>query len=128
MEKIISGILILVGLINFYPLVGVISNETVSNLYQINVTNNDILVLLRHRAILFGLLGTFIIYSAFKIELQWWAVAVGLVSMLSFILVALLVGDYGVGIRKVIIADIIASVGLFIAAGFRLWFVKSSPL
>ena len=76
MEKIITGVLIIVGLINFYPLVGVFSNETVSNLYQINVTNNDILVLLRHRAILFGLLGAFIIYSAFKTELQWWAIVI----------------------------------------------------
>ena len=125
MEKIITGILILVGLINFYPIIGVFSNETVSNLYQINVTNNDILVLLRHRAVLFGLLGVFIIYSAFKTELQRWAIVVGLVSMLSFILIAHLVGDYGVGSSKIIIADIIASAGLVIAAGVRLWFVKS---
>ena len=127
MEKIVTGILILVGLINFYPIVGVVSNESVSNLYQITVANNDILVLLRHRAILFGLLGAFIIYSAFKPELQWWAIAVGLVSMVSFIVVALLVGDYGSGIRKVVIADIIALVGLVIAAGIRFWFVKSQP-
>jgi hypothetical protein len=125
MEKVISGILILVGLINFYPLVGAVSNEAVSNLYQINVPSNDILVLLRHRAILFGLLGAFIIYSAFKPELQWWAIVVGLISMLSFIVVALIVGDYGTGIRKVVIADIIALVGLFVVAGFRLWFVKA---
>lgn len=125
MEKIITGILVLVGLINFYPLIGVVSNETVSNLYQINVPNNDILVLLRHRAVLFGLLGAFIIYSAFKPELQWWAIAVGLISMLSFIVIALLVGDYGAGVRKVFIADVIASIGLFIAAGIRFWFVKS---
>lgn len=128
MEKIVTGILILVGLINLYPLIGVVSNETVSNLYQINVPNNDILVLLRHRAIMFGLLGAFIIYSAFKAELQWWAIAVGLVSMISFIVVALLVGDFGAGIRKVIVADTIALVGLVIATGIRLWFVKSQPL
>jgi hypothetical protein len=125
MEKIITGILVLVGLINFYPLIGVVSNETVSNLYQINVPNNDILVLLRHRAVLFGLLGAFIVYAAFKPELQWWVIAVGLISMLSFIVIALLVGDYGAGVRKVFIADVIASIGLFIAAGIRFWFVKS---
>jgi uncharacterized membrane protein len=125
MGKIITGILVLVGLINFYPLVGVVSNETVSNLYQINVPNNDILVLLRHRAVLFGLLGAFIIYSAFKTELQGWAIAIGSVSMLSFIVVAVIVGDYSAGVRKVIIADAIALVGLFIAAGIRFWFVKS---
>jgi hypothetical protein len=45
--------------------------------------------------------------------------------MLSFILVAQLVGDYGAGIHKVIIADLIALVGLLIATGIRLWSVKA---
>lgn len=125
MEKFIAGILILVGLINFYPIVGVVSNEMVANLYQINVPQNDVLILLRHRAILFGLLGAFIVYSAFKPELQWSATIAGLISMLSFIAIALIVGDYGSGVRKVLIADVIASAGLIAAAALRLWFVKS---
>lgn len=125
MEKIISGILILVGLSNFYPAVGILSAEMLSSLYKVDIPNNDIHILLRHRAVLFGLSGAFIIYSAFKPELQWWAVVVGLVSMLSFIALALLVGNYGSAIRQVIIADVIASVGLFIILGLRLWFVKA---
>ena len=125
MEKIIAGILIVVGLINFYPAVGILSAEVLSSLYKIDIPGNDIQILLRHRAVLFGLLGAFIIYSAFKPELQWWSVVIGLVSMLSFIAVALLVGDYGTGIGKVVIADVIAAVGLFIVLGLRLWFVKT---
>jgi len=124
MEKVISGILILVGLINFYPAVGILSAEMLSGLYKVDIPNNDIHILLRHRAVLFGLSGAFIIYSAFKPEFQWWAVVIGLVSMLSFIALALLIGNYGAGIRKVIIADVIASVGLLIILGLRLWFVK----
>lgn len=126
MQKIIGGILILVGLINFFPAVGLLSAEMLSVLYKVDIPNNDIHILLRHRAILFGLLGAFIIYSAFKPELQWWAVVVGLVSMLSFIVLAFLIGDYGSGVRKVVVADAIASVGLFIVTGLRLWFVKGS--
>ncbi len=125
MEKIIAGILILVGLINFYPAVGVLSGEILSGLYKIEIPNGDIHILLRHRAVLFGLLGAFIVYSAFKPELQSWAAVAGLVSMLSFIALAFLIGNYGSGIRKVIIADVIASVGLFIVLGLRFWFVKS---
>ena len=125
MEKIIAGILILVGLINFYPAVGILSAEVLSSLYKIDIPSNDIHILLRHRAVLFGLLGAFIIYSAFKPELQWWAIVVGLVSMLSFVAVAVLVGDYGSGIRKVIIVDVIATVGLLIVLGLHLLFVKT---
>lgn len=120
-----TAVLILVGLINFYPIIGVISNEMISGLYQIDVPQNDVLILLRHRAILFGLLGAFIIYSAFKPELQWSAIIVGLISMLSFVAVAWLVGDYGSGVRKIIVADVIASAALFVVACFRFWFIKS---
>jgi hypothetical protein len=125
MEKFVAGILILVGLINLYPAVGILSAELLAGLYKIDIPINDIHILLRHRAVLFGLLGAFIIYSAFKPALQPWAIVVGLVSMVSFIAVALLVGDYGSGIRKVVIADVIATVGLFIVSGLRLWFVKT---
>lgn len=124
MERIIAGILILVGLINFYPIVGVLSAEMLSRLYKIDIPNGDIHILLGHRAVLLGLLGAFIIYSAFKPELQWWAIVIGLVSMLSFIALALLVGNYGAGIRQVIIADVIASIGLLIILALRLWLVK----
>lgn len=122
MERIITRILFLVGAINFYPVVGVLSAKMLSNLYLIDVQSNDPLILLKHRAVLFGLLGGFIIYSAFKPELQWLAIIMGLVSMLSFIVVAFLVGDFGAGIRKVIIADVIASGGLLIVLGLR-WYM-----
>ncbi len=123
MEKIITALLILVGAINFYPVIGVLSAQALTNLYQIDAQSGDLLILLRHRAVLFGLLGAFIIYSAFKPELQWLAIVFGLVSMLSFIVIAFLVGDYGAGIRKVIIADVLALVLLFVVIGLR-WFVQ----
>jgi hypothetical protein len=122
MERIITAILVLVGAINFYPVIGVLSDKMLSNLYLIEVQSNDLLILLKHRAVLFGLLGGFIIYSAFKPELQWLALVMGLISMLSFIVIAFLVGDYGIGIRKVIIADVIASLGLLIVLGLR-WYI-----
>ncbi len=54
MEKFVAAILILVGLINFYPAVGIISAEVLSSLYKIDIPSNDIHILLRHRAVLFG--------------------------------------------------------------------------
>jgi hypothetical protein len=122
MERIITAIFVLVGAINLYPVVGVLSAKMLSSLYVIDVQNNDVLILLRHRAILFGLLGGFIIYSAFKPELQPLAIIMGLISMLSFIVIAFLVGDYGAGVRKVIVADVIASLGLLIVLGLR-WYL-----
>jgi hypothetical protein len=123
MERIITAILVLVGVINFYPVIGVLSDKMLSNLYLIEVQSNDLLILLKHRAVLFGLLGGFIIYSAFKLQLQWLALVMGLISMLSFIVIAFLVGDYGIGIRKVITADLIALLGLLIVLGLR-WYMS----
>jgi hypothetical protein len=123
MERIITAILVLVGVINFYPVIGVLSAKMLSNLYLIEVQSNDLLILLKHRAVLFGLLGGFIIYSAFKLQLQWLALVMGLISMLSFIVIAFLVGDYGIGIRKVITADLIALLGLLIVLGLR-WYMS----
>ena len=119
MKKIIAGLLILVGLINLYPAVGVISAGTLARLYRIDIQSNDLLILLRHRAVLFGLLGAFILASAFKPALQWWAIAIGLVSMLSFVVLALLVGGYGAGIQNVVRADVVASAGLLLALILR---------
>jgi hypothetical protein len=126
MEKVIFVVLILVGLVNFSPAVGALSNEMLSRLYSIDVQSMDLLILLRHRAVLFGLIGAFIIYSAFKPSFRVWAIVMGLVSMLSFIAMALFVGGYGAGIRKVLIVDIIASFGLIAALSFFLFSKRKS--
>lgn len=127
MEKLIIALIVVAGLINFYPIVGILSSEMLFNLYKIDSINNDLLILLKHRAILFGLLGGFIIYSAFKPELQIWGITLGLVSMISFIVIALFTGSYGVGIQKIIVADVIALVGLVISLVLR-FLIKSGSV
>ena len=127
MEKLIIALIVVAGLINFYPIVGILSSEMLFNLYKIDSISNDLLILLKHRAILFGLLGGFIIYSAFKPELQIWGIILGLVSMVSFIIIALFTGSYGVGIQKIIIADVIALVSLVISLVLR-FLIKSGSV
>lgn len=127
MEKLIIALIVVAGLINFYPIVGILSSEMLFNLYKIDSISNDLIILLKHRAILFGLLGGFIIYSAFKPELQIWGIILGLVSMVSFIIIALFTGSYGVGIQKIIIADVIALVSLVISLVLR-FLIKSGSV
>jgi hypothetical protein len=114
--KIISIILVIVGIINFYPAIGVISAERLQSLYQLSFQEENLQILMRHRAILFGLLGAFLIYSAFRPSLQPLAFIAGFVSMIGFIVLTLLSGKYNSSISKVMVADIIASVVLAIAA------------
>lgn len=112
MKKIVTGALLLAGLINLYPVVGVISIDQLEKLYGLPLENSDLVVLMRHRAILFGLLGAFIIYSAFRHSLQVIACIAGLISMLSFIVLAYASGEYGDVLHKIVIADVVGSVAL----------------
>jgi len=70
----------------------------------------NIEILMRHRAVLFGKLGLFLMYAAFQPSLQPLAIIVGLVSVVSFIAIAWSVGGYNEPVGKVILADIVAFV------------------
>ena len=121
MKKAQIAILLVVGLMNLYPVVGVISSEQIMHLYGVQLETNGLLILMRHRAVLFGLLGAFIIFSAFKSSFQLLACVAGLVSMVSFIILAYLSGDYGEALQKIIVADVIGSIGLIAVLGIRVW-------
>lgn len=115
MERAITALLILVGIIHLLPLSGILGAERLAVLYGIAVHGPDLEILMRHRAVLFGLLGSFMVYAAFKPPLQALAIAGGLASVLSFIAIAWAVGDYNDALHRVVIADIIAAVALVVA-------------
>lgn len=109
MKKFVIGALLIAGAINLYPVVGVVSADQLEKLYGVSLNNGDLVILMRHRAILFGLLGTFLIYSAFRSSVQTLACIAGLVSMIAFIALAYASGQFGEVLNKVIIADAIGS-------------------
>ena len=115
MEKIVTALLILVGIIHLLPLSGVLGAERLIALYGISFSEPNLEILMRHRAVLFGLLGLFLLYAAFNPFLQWIAIVAGIVSVVSFIAIAWSVGAYNESIHKVVIADIIAVVALITA-------------
>jgi len=112
MKKIVTGALLIAGVINLYPVVGVISVDQLEKLYGVPIDNGDLIILMKHRAILFGLLGTFIIYSAFRSSVQTLACVAGLVSMISFVALAYASGQFGEILNRVIVADIVGSLAL----------------
>lgn len=123
MQKVVSALLILVGIIHLLPLSGVLGAERLSALYGIVIDQPDLVIMMRHRAILFGILGLFLIYSAFSAAFQPAALLAGFVSVTSFIAIALSTGGYNGSIGKVVVADIIALAFLLVAAG--LYFYQS---
>ncbi len=115
MEKIITALLVLVGLIHLIPVSGVLGAERLSALYSVSITDPNLAILMRHRAVLFGLLGIFMIYAAFKPALQPLAFVAGGISVVSFIAIAWSVAGYNEAIRKVVLADVVAIIALCLA-------------
>lgn len=115
MRYLISVMLIIVGIIHLLPLAGVLGSEKLSALYGLSINDPDLLILMRHRAVLFGLLGAFFVFAAFKPPFQPLAFAAGFISVVSFLWLAWSTGNYNAQIARVFTADIIALLCLIIA-------------
>lgn len=120
MRLVLPAALLLVAAIHLLPLAGVISGSKVASLYGIVVQDPNLEILLRHRAVLFGLMGAFIAYSAFKPHLQPLALTAGAVSVAAFLGLAFSVGGYNSAIATVVKVDILAALALAVAAAARL--------
>ncbi len=113
MDTVFRATLFAVGAVNALPIIGVLGAARLESLYGIKVADDNLSILLRHRAVLLGLVGGFMQYSAFKPELAPAASLGGLVSMLSYVLIAWQApGGFNNSIRKVMLVDVAASVAL----------------
>ena len=116
MDRLAFAILVIVGLINLFPVIGITSPEVLIRLYDIDALDGDLLILMRHRALLFGIIGAFIGYSAFVHHLRPAAIVIGLASMLGFTVLAFTAGELGEKLYNVAIIDALASLALGIVA------------
>jgi hypothetical protein len=62
--------LVVVGVIHLLPLTGVMGSARLVSLYGVPIEDPNVEILMRHRALLFSLLGGFMIYAAFKPPVQ----------------------------------------------------------
>lgn len=117
LEKIIAIALLIVSLIHLLPIVGFLSADKLSSIYKITIADQNLEILMRHRAVLFGLLSILFAYSAFQPQLQPLAIMLGFASVLSFFYLSYSVGNFNSAISKVIVADIVALAALVVALG-----------
>jgi len=108
MRYVAAAMLVIVGVIHLLPLTGALGAERLTALYGVSLPDSDLLILMRHRAVLFGLLGLFLICAAFRRSMQPAAFIAGFVSVLSFLFLAWSVGGYNAQIARVFVADIVA--------------------
>ena len=116
MRTLATALLLLAALANLLPVLGVLSTARLESLYGVLLRNPNLAILMRHRAVLFAIVGGLLGVAAFHPPLRTFAIAAGLVSMLSFVAIAGLTGDYNPQLRRVVLVDVIASLGLVAAA------------
>ena len=117
MKILISVLLVVVGVIHLLPVTGVLGAERLVVLYDTSIPDPNLEVLMRHRAVLFGLLGGFLIAAAFLPAAQPAAIGAGLVSVVSFLLLARPTDAINEALMRVVIADWVALACLLLAAG-----------
>ncbi len=115
MSKLTAVFLILVGRINFIPVLGIFSQQNIENAYSIKLASDDLAILMKHRALLFGIIGGFVLYSVFVPSYQTAAMVLVGISMIGFVVLVLQVGEYNQSIFKILIADLVGIVFLLLA-------------
>ncbi|MGB7737563.1 MAG: hypothetical protein WBM03_00490 [Steroidobacteraceae bacterium] len=116
MRYLVSTSLVLAGIIHLLPLSGLLGAERLAALYGLDFNEPNLSILMRHRAVLFGLLGAFLVFAAFKPSLQPLAFVAAFVSVLSFLLLAWSSGGYNPQVGRVVTADLVVLVALVIGA------------
>ena len=121
MAKVIAVLLLIVGLINFAPVAGVISGARLAQAYNIELLGNDLVILMRHRALLFGIIGGFLLFSVYSPAYRPAAMVMAAISMLGFLLIVWQEGGYNAALRKVLWMDVLGIVCLGLAAVLHWW-------
>lgn len=103
------------GLINLAPAIGAVSNSQLARLYGIAIAGPELSLLLRHRALLLGIVGVLLLVAAFREQLRTTAGLAGLFSMLSFVAIALVTPTDSSNLDRVAVIDAITSAALLIA-------------
>lgn len=87
-SPLITAALTVAGIVHLLPAAGLLGAERLAALYGVAIPGDDLLLLMRHRAMLFGVLGAFMLHAAWSPALQAWALAAGLASTLGFVVLA----------------------------------------
>ena len=110
-----STLLALAGVINFLPIIGVLSRTHLEQAYGVVILSNDLELLLRHRAVLLGLIGGVAILGALKAQYFYLAAMIAFISMVSYALLFHLLSIDQNALAKVLYADY-AGIALVIGA------------
>lgn len=117
---------IVAGVIHLLPVSGALGSEQLGRLYGVSLSDPNLVILMRHRAVLFALLGLLLVIAAFRRSLRPAALIAGLVSAISFLWIAWSVGGYNAQLSRVFAADVVALASLLVAAAGQMYVQRRS--
>ncbi len=115
MRLLCASIYFLAGLVNLAPILGIAGRKMLEALYGASIPSPELVFLMQHRALMFGIAGGLLIGAAFKPAWRWLATTVALYSMGSFILLYIVMGVQSPALLKVCVIDAAAVVLLLCA-------------
>jgi hypothetical protein len=124
MNLLVSAMLVVIAIIHLMPLAGVLGAERLASLYGLSFDDPNLAILMRHRAVMFGILGVFFLFAAIRPAVQVLAFVVAFASIVSFLWLAWSTGGYNARVGRVVTADIVALVCLAIAIVARMYAVS----
>ncbi|MEM7412105.1 MAG: phosphopantetheine adenylyltransferase [Myxococcota bacterium] len=105
----------LAGLINALPVVGVSGVSRLEGLYGIPFEGSDLEILMRHRAVMLGIVGGLLLAAARWPSLRPPAAVAGFASMLSYLFLVAWVGEPNPELARVAGVDVFAVAALGLA-------------
>jgi len=121
MKYVISAMFIVAAIIHLMPLSGVLGSERLFALYGLSFDEPNLAILMRHRAVLLGMLGVFFLAAAFRPALQPLAFITGFLSVVPFLWLAWSTGGYNAQVGRVVTADVVVLVCLVIGSAAHVY-------
>ncbi|HAU66951.1 MAG TPA: hypothetical protein DCW52_00990 [Gammaproteobacteria bacterium] len=109
-NKLLIASLLTVGVINLVPVFGLFSSAHLNKAYGVAISDPNMEILLRHRALLFGVLGGFVLASIVVPEWRLVALMMAGISMASFLLLVFRYDNNNVHLLKIAYVDIVGLV------------------
>lgn len=103
------------AIIHLLPVAGLLGAVALHRAYGLEITDPDLLLLLRHRALMFGLLGAALAIAIWRAPWRRPMWCMGMISAAGFILLAL-GGSHSAAIWRIVSGDAIAVAALLLAA------------
>ncbi|WP_135355000.1 phosphopantetheine adenylyltransferase [Leptospira ryugenii] len=117
-DILISLSFIITGIIHALPVYGAIGNQALEKLYGLPIQDPNLLILLRHRAILFGIVSCVCFLAAFEPNYRNLGFLIGYISVLSFLWMVWQSNGTNEKIQRVFAMDIVALLSLVVGNVF----------